>query len=168
MVTGIRKPTWIPAHLRHPWLHQKFIQHPLHAVTDSTWMASENRLMTSTPDSSFLMAFRPSVWNIASGIRNGVHNSWSRHDIGHCIQVIKDAYHFDPEEQSSMRIFNIKGNIQGHLRESGLAAWHLVGLSRSISCQLSGNRGIMQALCSIAVSHAGLMITQSSLITRRL
>ena len=40
-------------------------------------------------------------------------------------------------------------HLQGHLRESWLAAWHLVGLSRPISCQLSGNRGITQALCGI-------------------
>ena len=150
MVTGIRKPTSIPAHLRHPWLHQKFTQHPLHAVTDSTWMASENRLMTSTPDSSFLIA--------AQTIRVE-HRKWHQERSS---QLLVEAWHrsLHPGHQRCIPLRSWRTiehedlqhqgeHLQGHLRESGLAAWHLVGLSRSISCQLSGNRGIMQALCGI-------------------
>ena len=167
MVTGIRKPTSIPAHLRHPWLHQKFTQHPLHAVTDSTWMPSDNRLMTSTPEGCFLIAVRPSGWNTANGIRNVVLNSWSRHDIGHCIQVIKDAYHFDPEEQSSMRIFNIKGNIFKAIFENldwqrGIL-WDYHVPFRASCLATEASRRLFAASIRDAVSHAGLMIMQSSL-----
>ena len=157
----------MPAHLRHPWLHQKLTHHSLHAVANSTWMASENRLVTSKPDSSFLVPVRPSVRNIAKGIRDGVLNSWSVHNIGYCIQVIKDANHFDLEEQSSMRIFNLRGNIFKAIYENldwqrGILwdyhiPFHASCFASEASCRLYA------ASSRDAVSHACLMIMQPSL-----
>ena len=171
MVTCIRKPTSIPAHLRHPWSVAPSEVHPasvarcdrqhLDGIERSThdihtWQQLSHRSQTISVEHRKWHQARSSQLLVEAWHRS-LHPGHQR-----CIPLRswRTIEHEDLQHQGK--------HLQGHLRESGLAAWHLVGLSRPISCQLPGNRGIMQALCSIAVSHAGLMITQSSLITRRL
>ena len=102
---GVKKITQIPSNLRHPWRHISLSQHPLQAITSTSWLISEGRLYTATVEQSHLICFKPSTWNLASAFKDELINSWSRHEVGNHLQVIHQAYtlHHLPSRGTSSR-----------------------------------------------------------------
>ena len=161
---GIKKIIKIPSNLRHPWRHISLSQHPLQAITATSWLISESRLYTASTETSFLISFKPSTWDLAAAIRDGTINSWSRHQVGNHFQVISHAYDLRQDEIDSSRVFTIKGNFIQSI--FGEFTWHQgylwdYHIPYRASC-LSTPESIKYFSASIkdAAEHAGLYILE--------
>ena len=119
---GVKKITEIPSNLRHPWRHISLSQHPLQAITSTSWLISEGRLYTASMEQSHLICFKPSTWNLASAFKDELINSWSRHGVGNHLQVIHQAYILHQDEVDPSRVFTIKGNFIQNI--FGAFTWH--------------------------------------------
>ena len=97
-------------------------QHPLQAITSTSWLISERRLYTATVEQSHLICFKPSTWNLASAFKDELINSWSRHEVENHLQVIHQAYSLNLDEVDSSRVFTIKGNFIQNI--FGAFTWH--------------------------------------------
>ena len=160
---GVKKITEIPSNLRRPWRHISLSQHPLQAITSTSWLISEGRLYTASVEQSHLICFKPSTWNLASAFKDELINSWSRHGVGNHLQVIHQAYILHQDEVDSSRVFTIKGNFIQDI----FGAFTLLGIkdifgtitSHIVHC-LATPETIKQFTASIKDSarHAGLYI----------
>ena len=152
---GFKKVIKIPSNLRHPWRHITLSQHPLQAITATSWLISESRLYTSAPETSYLICFRPSTWHLAEAIKNGDINSWSRHEVGHHLQVINNSYDLDQDEIDSSRVFHHQGKSHpAHLWCIHVASRISLGLSHPIPCIVFGDIREHQVLLCINQGHS--------------
>ena len=161
---GFKKIITIRSNLRHPWRHTTLSQHPLQAITATSWLISESRLYTSAPETSYLICFRPSTWHLAEAIKNCDINSWSRHEVGNHLQVINNSYDLDQDEIDSSRVFTIKGNLIQYI--FGAFTWHQGFLwdyhipYRASCLETSESIKYFSASIKDTAAHAGLYILE--------